>query len=200
MYGLRITGEPSDEPLTTDEVKRHLNLALAVTIHDSYIGSLITAARKYVEDQLNRSLLSTQWEITLDSLPCEREIYLPRAPLLTVDEITYIATDGTETTWASTNYIVSTTREPARLSLAYGCVWPSIQYRADAVTILFTAGYGDDATDVPYPIRQALLLIIGHWFENRETVGPVNLKEVPMAATHLIQAYRVGDEFTCYAA
>jgi len=39
---------------------------------------------------------------------------------------------------------------------------------AQGVAIEFTAGFGHTAADVPAPIRQALLLLIAHWFENRE--------------------------------
>jgi hypothetical protein len=44
----------------------------------------------------------------------------------------------------------------------YNSSWPSVTARADAVTIEFTAGYGDAGSDVPEPIRTAIALAVGH--------------------------------------
>ena len=61
----------------------------------------------------------------------------------------------------------------------------------NAYEIAFTAGYGDEASDVPAPIRQALKLLVAHWFEHRE---PVVLgeapQEVPATIASLLSPYR----------
>lgn len=200
MYGLSITTQPATEPITTAEAKIHLGIASAVTGWDTLIAALITAARKYVEDFTNRSLITTVWKLKLDSLPYDQpSLQLPRSPLITVDSLKYYDNDGTEQTWDAANYIVSIDREPARVSLAYSIVWPSARYRADAITVNFTAGYGS-AGSVPQVFKQAILLIIGHWFEHRSEVEGGNLREIPLGVKALLEMYRVGDEFTCYAA
>lgn len=198
-YGLRITTEPATEPIATAEAKQHLLIASAVTAHDTFIASLVTAARKYVEDMLNRSLITTVWELTLDRFPYSAvEFPLPRSPIQSIGSITYVDGNGDSQTWASSNYTLSRYREPARLSLAYSKMWPEVRFQPNAVTVTFTAGYGD-ADDVPQPIKQAILLLIGHWFEHRSEVDAGTLKQIPMAVESLLNAYRVGDEFTCYA-
>jgi uncharacterized phiE125 gp8 family phage protein len=198
-YGLRITTEPATEPITTATAKQHLLIASAVTAHDTFIASLVTAARKYIEDRLNRSLITTEWELILDSFPYDKLcLSLPRSPIVSVDSVTYVDGSGDTQTWSSSNYVLSESREPARLSLDYSKMWPEVRFQPDAVTIAFTAGYGT-ADDVPQPIKQAMLLLIGHWFEHRSEVDSGNLKSIPMAVEALIDTYRVGDEFTCYA-
>lgn len=200
MYGLAITTEPTTEPITAAEAKLHCGIAAAVTAWDTYIGSLITAARKYAEDYTGRSFITTVWAMKLDCFPyCERSLRLPRSPLANVGSITYIDTDGNPQTWGSGNYVVSASREPGRVSLTYSSVWPTIRYQADAVTITFTAGYGNAAA-VPQAIKQAIYLTIGHWFEHRSEVEGGGLREIPMGAKALLEMYRVGDEFTEYAA
>jgi uncharacterized phiE125 gp8 family phage protein len=42
--------------------------------------------------------------------------------------------------------------------------------RLNAFEVDFTAGYGDEADDVPGPIRHELKLLVAHWFERREVV------------------------------
>jgi len=79
---------------------------------------------------------------------------------------------------------------PARLTLTSAT--PSVVTRAfNAFEVAFTAGYGDAASDVPQPIRQAVQLLVAHWFERREPVafgaGP---QEVPAIVAGLLQPYR----------
>jgi uncharacterized phiE125 gp8 family phage protein len=58
--------------------------------------------------------------------------------------------------------------------------------------VRFTAGYGDTASDVPQTIRQAILLAVGHWYENREaTVAVGNVRELPLGIEALLWPYRV---------
>lgn len=198
-YGLKIAVEPSEEPITTAEAKLHLGIASAVTGHDTYIDNLITAARKYAEDYTNRSFVTTEWQLVFDQIPySERCIKLPRSPTQSVESIEYVDSNGVTQTWSDTDYIVSTAREPGMVALGYEKNWPSARLQADAITISYTAGYGD-AADVPQVIKQAILLIVGHWFANREAVAVGNYNEVPMAASCLLNTYRVGDEFVCYA-
>ena len=35
----------------------------------------------------------------------------------------------------------------------------------------FTAGYGSSGVDVPQPLRQAIRLLVTHWYEHRSAVG-----------------------------
>ena len=58
------------------------------------------------------------------------------------------------------------------------------------VAITFTAGYGA-AADVPAAIRQAMLLLVGQWYDNREavTVGAAG-SPMPMAVDALLAPYR----------
>lgn len=68
--------------------------------------------------------------------------------------------------------------------------WPQTYTREDAVRVTWAAGYGPAATDVPAAIRQAMLLMIGHWFENREaSVVGVSVTDLPMAVNSLLAPY-----------
>jgi uncharacterized phiE125 gp8 family phage protein len=59
------------------------------------------------------------------------------------------------------------------------------------VTVTYVAGYGPAGDDVPAAIRHAMLLLIGHWYEHRESVvvggNPV---QVPLAVQALLRPYR----------
>ena len=81
--------------------------------------------------------------------------------------------------------------EPALLLPAYGKSWPSTRVWVDAngnypVEVRFIAGYGTAGTSVPETFRQAMLLLIGHWYENREEVSESLLSKVPTGAEALL--------------
>jgi hypothetical protein len=83
--------------------------------------------------------------------------------------------------------------EPPRLQPVYGQAWPVAAWVLDAIQITYTAGYQDMTqspaigTAIPEPILLAMRLMIGHWYENRES------QEMPPAAYDLLDDFRVWD-------
>lgn len=185
---------PASEPVTLDEAKDHLHVD--GTDEDTYITTLITVARQQAERVEGRVYITQTWALTLDEFPDGDWITLPVCPLLTVEEVTYLDADGTEQTWASSNYVVDTKSTPGRLALAPDKEWPTTQSgRVNAVTITMSAGYGA-ASAVPKTAKQAVLLLIGHWFANREPVliGSIS-KRLEDTADALLMTDRVRTEF-----
>lgn len=200
MYGLTLQTAPTHEPVTPAEVKKHVEVAVTDTNHDATLDLLLQAARQMVEDRTGRQLVTATWDLVLDHFPSASDpIRLPKSPAVSVTSITYVDQDGDAQVWASDNYVVSTSREPAEIRCAYGEVYPVPRIQPDAVTVQFVAGYGD-AEDVPAGIKALILLIVGHWFETREAVvtGTIATK-IPLAADSLFEQYTVGEEFTDYA-
>jgi hypothetical protein len=96
------------------------------------------------------------------------EIFMPLAPLQTLDSLKYIDTDGNlQTMTVATDTIVDNVSEPARVVPAYGTAWPATRNQINAVTLQFTCGYGAAAA-VPQAIKNWMLLRIGALYENRE--------------------------------
>ncbi|MGE5553301.1 MAG: head-tail connector protein [Betaproteobacteria bacterium] len=181
---------PDVEPVTLQEAKAHLRID--GTEEDALITALITAAREYCEACQSRAYLEQTWELVLDAFPKEAYIELPRPPLRSIVSVKYIDKDGAETTWDPTNYVVDTASQPGRLVLAYGKTWPAVTLRPAGVRVQYKAGYGTAASAVPARVRQAMLLLIGHWYEHRETVNIGNIvTEIPMAAEALLWQDRV---------
>lgn len=183
---LKLVTGPSTEPLTTALAKNHLRVD--IDDDDTLIGNLITAARKYFEETSRRSLITQTWRLNLDEWPEGDEILLPRPPLQSVTSVVYKDSAGDSTTWSSDAYIVDTDSEPGRIVLAYGESWPSVTLLpANPIVITYVAGYGDNASDVPEQMIQAIRLLIGHFYENREgTVGGTIIRDVPMTVDSLI--------------
>ncbi len=98
------------------------------------------------------------------------------------------------TVLASTAYQVDARSQPGRLIAAPSTYWPvTLTDTFNAVTILYTSGYGATGSSVPRALRQAMLLLIGQWHEHREEVvidSRLSLIEMPVAAKALCSPFR----------
>jgi uncharacterized phiE125 gp8 family phage protein len=159
---------------------------------DILLTNLIKAAREYCENFQGRSYITQTWDLLLDDWPDEDYIKVPYPPLVSVSSVKYYDTDSTEATMDSGDYYVDTYAEPGRIVLGYGESWPSTTLRpANGVIVRFVAGYGA-AASVPQCVKQAMLMLIGHWYENRESTltGQIN-DEIKFAVHALLWMDRI---------
>lgn len=159
--GLRRTTNPVAEPVSLAEAKLHLRVDHDA--EDALISVLITAARMDCEERIERTLVTTGWEWSLDSF--SGVCAVPRPPLVSVAGIRYFDAGGVERVIPPEEYRVDALSYLGRIEPVSS--WPVTQDRIAAVTVEFTAGYGAPA-DVPAPIRQWILLAIGDMYANRE--------------------------------
>ena len=166
-YTTLIT-DATSEPITTAEAKLHLRVDSSA--EDTYIDSLVKAARVYCEKYTNRSFINTTWELQIDEFPASDldSILLLNSPVSSITSLKYIDDDGNEQTWSSANYQLDETREPARLMPVVDVSYPSTQSDTfKAVQVRYVAGYGATASSVPEGLRSAMLLLIGHMYDVR---------------------------------
>lgn len=197
MAGLKVVTPPAAEPVTLDEAKDHLRVDGADD--DTSITAMIKAAREYCEGYQNRVYITQTLELALDDWPSGNEIELPRPPLQSVTSLIY-KDNGVDVTWPASNYIVDDYSFVARLVLAKNVSWPSVDLPSvNGIKIQYVAGYlpdegdpVDPAANVPQHVKQAIMLLIGHWYENREAVltGSIS-KEVEFAVHALLSLDRV---------
>lgn len=178
--------KPAREPITLQQAKDHLNIDF--NDDDALIEMIITAAREAVENYTGRILITSTRGHQRDCL--DDVIELPHTAQ-SVTSIEYIDADGATQTLAQTEYDLDVNRTPARITRGYDKTYPSVRNTHNAVTITYVSGYGDNAQDVPAPLKSAMLLLIGHLYENREATAPISITEVPMATSYLIKPYRI---------
>lgn len=179
-----VNTEPSVEPIILGEAKIHLRVDH--NDEDLLITILIQAAREWVEKRTGRSLINQTRTAKLDTFPIGNTIRLPYGKVSSVTSINYIDSNEVSQLLDTSNYWTDLTSDISRVVVKN--YWPAIFYMPNAVTIVYVAGYGDSASDVPRPLKQAMLLIIGHLYENREQVGSV-MHEVPFGVETLIGNY-----------
>lgn len=184
---LNLSSAPASEPITTAEAKTHLRIDSSDD--DTYIDTLIEAARRHVESFTNRALITQTWELYLDDFP--NEILLPKPELVSVSSITYTDTAGASQTLSTDVYQVDTDHLPGRIFLKYGQTWPAVQEIPKAVKVTYVAGYGA-ASAVPQSIKTAIKILVAHWYENREPViVGTNVASVPLSVEYLLMPYKV---------
>lgn len=169
-WGLTEVTAPASEPLTIAEVKEHLRID--GSSEDLLVGNLIVAARQQIEHELERALVTQTWDLFLDEFPGggRQPLYLPKPPLSSVTTVKYYDSDNTLQTLSSANYIVDATSQPGRIIPVINQSWPATRDRQKAVEIRFVAGYGASVA-VPAIVRQALLMLIGAWYCDRDQSG-----------------------------
>jgi uncharacterized phiE125 gp8 family phage protein len=186
---LELLEAPATTPVTLAEVKDQLRVEH--TDDDSLINRLISVAVAYTDVQgaLGHAMISQKWGQWVDANPAQY-VKLMLGPVIQVDAVKYYDTNGTLQTDTLSNYEIYGTEFAKTIGPKEGFNWPVTEDRPDAIRIETTIGYGADTTDVPQTLRHALMMLIGHWYDNRETTMMDELSNVPYGFDMLIDMHR----------
>lgn len=176
---------PAILPVGLSEVKAHLRLDHAH--EDEYLRSLVLASVGFVEEYLGMSLLTQSWRLVWEKeKPCPPQlstcetgissVSLPYPPLRAILGVNRLMATGE--------------RKPIRRHrLELNHQVPRLVFAdvPEPVEIDFETGYGDRPTDIPPAIRQAIVMGVADFYENRssETMPPNNL------VRQILDTYRV---------
>lgn len=171
--------------LTLAETKAHLRVD--GTTEDTQITALIASATQRVEAYLGRSLMSRNLSLVLDAFP-EGTIAIPLPPCISLTDVKYIDTAGTQQTLAASAYILSVPSGPKaqRARIAPVTTWPATKAVMDAVKITYAAGY----STVPDVIKEGVLLIVGALYNHRGDETTEDAADLS-AAYHLLEPWKV---------
>lgn len=167
--------------VTLDEAKAHLREL--TTDNDAYIYDLIVAAHKKIQEEYDLGINVEVWDMYMDKFPAG-EINIWVWPITSV-VVNYTDTAGVTQTVSSTNYTTDLAGKPIRIKPNNSYSWPEVKDVANAVQIRFTTGFTSPDI-VPGDIKQAILLIITDWFDNREDKG----RRFTRVSEMILQKYR----------
>jgi uncharacterized phiE125 gp8 family phage protein len=188
---LRTAAQPTVEPVSVAEAKLHCRVD--TDADDAYIAGLISAAREYVETYMDESLVHQQLVMRMDYFPVE--ISLPRPPMAATGtvSITYTVDETMQTAVLSqSSYRVDRDSTPGAIRTLYGGSWPSHLRDANSITVTWWAGRGDSGHSVSRSVRNAILMLVGHWYERRLAAEPGALNEVPFGVKALLDSQKWG--------
>lgn len=187
MKTYQVITAASTFPVSLTEAKSHLKVDTSAD--DTYITSIIKAATQLSEEYTNRFFIDTVIEQTCSSFADLQTLF--KSKVSAVASVKYYDSDNSSQTLDSAIYDVQLNYEPSQIQLADGKSFPSITKRNDAVVAKYTVGYGT-ASDVPEIIKQAILLTIANFYQNRNSVVVGRIAtELPMNVKWLLDTYKV---------
>jgi len=189
MSGLTLITAPTGEPILIDEMKDHLRIS--IDDDDKDVERITRVARRWCEKMQNRAYMTQTWDQYFDHFPLT-PFELPRPPLQSITHIKWFDTDDTETTVSTDVYRADTFGFKGRVNLKDGQQWPTDTLRTlNGVVVRFVAGYGNRAS-TPEEITQAIKLMAGHLWENREETIPekFDIVHIPFGVFDLLDIDR----------
>ena len=188
MKTYQVITPASTYPVSLTEAKSHLKVD--TTADDTYITSIIKAATQLSEEYTNRFFIDTEIEQYASSFVELKTLFKSKVSAIT--NVKYYDNNNTLQVLSATVYNTQLNYEPSQIQLAENQSFPSITKRNDAVRAKYTVGYGSSASDVPEIIKQAILMTIGNFFQNRNSVVIGRIAtELPMNVKWLLDTYKV---------
>lgn len=181
-----IITTPALEPLPLADAKLHLRVDH--TDEDDFISQTITAARQYIEAVTGERLITQAWRQYVSEWPVNRCIRLEISPVQSIMAITAFDRDGIPHRIAEQDAELARGSRPQVLMLS-ASVDP--QLAANGLEIDVTVGQGDLPTDIDAPLRQAIAMLVAHWYEFRGAIAPSQQPvSLPAGLDALLQPYR----------
>ena len=190
MAGVTVVSAESVDVVTTAQIKSNLRIASNDSTHDTQIEICRDASISVAKEYLQKSLMNRTLKLSLDNIPFsdsilpnqegittgpfleyrQRSVNLPFSPLVSVSSVKTFDDSDNETTMASSRYYVDTASNYGRVVLRTGETWDDMLRVANAIEITYVAGFGNIATSVPAGIRQGIIVLASHYFENPDMV------------------------------
>lgn len=173
------------EPVSLSEAKAQCRMAEDDS-QDGFIASLIPSARAYVERVAGYALVAAT---RTESFKRWGDfIELSRRPIASIETLAYIDEAGEAAEYEG--FLASLGGYPVRIYPGVDDSFPALASGGE-ITVTYTVS-AVAATSEEYLIaKRAILLLIGHWFENREAavIGSAS-SEVDLAVCSLLDTLR----------
>lgn len=187
----------SREPVSLASAKKHLGIR--TDFRDEEIADLIVGARQQVEHESGMALVRRE---LVDNFAAFKDgtgaaHKLAYGPVHSVAAVSYLDGEGELVEVDPLPRVLQTGEYQWKLFPSAGSSWPALGAEP-FVAVRYEAGYGpladdpqDGAVEVPETLRRAVLLLIGHWFENHEgaVVGTI-AAELPFGVRDLCRPFR----------
>lgn len=203
-----VTPPPQDDDgliISVAEAMLHCRVTPGAGIDETaWFVDNIFAAQAMIEGPRGGGipLLTQQWRLSIDN-PWPAHIVVPLTPVQSIDEITYLDTAYQPQTLAAGDppngagglYVYDLDADPVHIRRAMNVTWPDLGIIPGAIKVLFTCGFGDPV-DVPRDLKQAVKLLVSHWYNHRDAVVGVEGRDsstpLPLGVDAIFDRYRAG--------
>ena len=182
-----LINAPNIEPVTLAQAKDWLKIE--GTSEDTLVSTLIVSSRLVIEQATRRMLITQTWRLLLDVWPDGTCVEFPVGPVQDIASIRVRDLAGNAAAVDASAYVADLHRDPARV--VFVSPPPSPAWPVSGIEIDVVAGYGDSADNVPQPLRQAMLMLIARWHQNRgDALADASGMALPDPVVALIGPYR----------
>jgi uncharacterized phiE125 gp8 family phage protein len=184
---VRVTA-PAALPISVAEAKEQMRVE--GNDDDTIIERLVNAAVAFVDVQgvLGRAMITQTWGEWL--APNPSTVMLSLGPVQSVSAIKYYDIDGVLQTATLADFNVFGTPNRITITPKTGKAWPITQTRDDAIKIEYVIGYGSTSASVPQTVRHGLMMLVAHWYENRETTQEKQMQDLPYGFMEMMNIER----------
>ncbi len=174
---------------------------------DVMLLDFLEQAIDYVEEYTGLSIAQRTYEVAMDAFPCAPHWYpattymtgipLPMGPVVRVLSFTAVGGGSEGELDEGDDFYVDMHHQPTTIRPI--TTWPSLTPSPNNLKIRYLAGYrngiNDDsdfteATMLPPSIKGALLLLVGHYYENREASVDKVIDSIPFGVKALLDLKR----------
>lgn len=179
---LRLIAPPSTLPVTVELAR--WNSRIDITEDDALIEHQIRAALARAEKYTGRAFEPQTWEVVLDAFP-DGEILLPFGPVVSITSVKYDDADAVEQTISPADYVLDNASMDAWLISVEDADWPTTLTGTNTVRVRYLAGDG-----TPVDVQQAILLLVGDWYDTRTSSTEKVQQQVPFGASMILDLHR----------
>ncbi len=180
-----IGADPIALAVTNDEFKRAVHIIDTETDDDALIDAYIGAAIEVIETACRRPMLPRPVEFMAPAGNWTNW-WLPVAPVISFDKISYIDAAGAWVDLTLANFTVITNFDEPILVLPEG--FRSGVVGNDALRIQATVGY--EGATYPLAMKQAVILLVKEWFEAGIAVDDAVVAKLSFGIHSLIKQRR----------
>jgi uncharacterized phiE125 gp8 family phage protein len=185
MSSILLTA-PAIEPLSIAEAKAFLRVE--TSDDDDVIAALIAGSRIHVEAQTRRALITQSWRLVADGWPDDGRLPILPAPLQALSAARVYDFNNAAQTVDPGAFVLD---KGASALIFAPWALPAPGRVAAGIELDVVVGFGDAAVDVPEALRQAIRLLVAHWYENRGLVAAGTTTALPATVAALIAPYRM---------
>lgn len=188
MY--KLITPPAVPAITLATAKAYLRVV--GTTNDTQITGIINGAIFQAQQYAFCQFINATWEKQFTDWPFEQVLTLGKGQVSSITSLVYNDINGTEQTWADTNYKLDNYSKPTLLKLIADSL-PTLNVKNPYIRVRFVAGFGAADTDVPEDVKDALALMVVEMYNTRTDERP----PMPKASERILSQYR-NAYFTTY--
>lgn len=179
---------PPAAALSLEQLRRHCKIDPPTSVNDADtdLSAALAAAQSTCEHYTGISIGSQILELALDVFP-DAGIALPRGPVTSITSVTYLDASGASQVLASGAYRLNDYVTPQELLPSVNTEWPTTYVDTNAVKIRYVAG----SATIDGAVAQALRLLVGLYYDNRNAADKGELPEIPFGVKVLLDTVKV---------